>query len=48
VEIAIISGGDWPQFQAQLVGHLPEDMPWVRLHLLPTSGAERYRFEGGK
>ena len=48
VEIAIISGGDWPQFEAQVVGRLPEHMPWGRLHLLPTSGAKRYRFEGGK
>ena len=48
MEIAIISGGDWPQFQAQLVGHLPEDMPWARPHPLPTSSAKRYRCEGGK
>lgn len=48
VDIAIISGGDWPQFEAQVIGRLPEDTPWARLHLLPTSGAKRYRLERGR
>ena len=25
VRVAVISGGDWPQFEAQVLGHLPAD-----------------------
>lgn len=42
---AVISGGDWPQFQKQFLGHmscLPEAL--ANLILFPTSGAECYRW----
>ena len=45
--VAIISGGDWPQFEAQLVGQLPPDCDLANLTLLPTSGAKLYRHDGG-
>ncbi len=47
VKVAVISGGGWPQFQTQLLGQLPEG-PWLdRLFLLPTCGAEFFRYEQG-
>jgi HAD superfamily hydrolase (TIGR01484 family) len=42
-EVAVISGGDWPQFQAQVVGRLPADADVSRLWILPTTGAKLYR-----
>ena len=44
--VAVISGGDWPQFQQQLVSYLPTDANLSRLFLLPTSGTKLYRFDG--
>lgn len=44
--VAVISGGDWPQFERQLVGFLPETADLSRLFLLPTSGTKLYRFDG--
>jgi phosphomannomutase len=44
--VAVISGGDWPQFTRQLVGKLPEEMDLDRLFLLPTSGTKLYRYRG--
>ncbi len=44
--VAVISGGDWPQFTAQLVDHLPPEADFSRLWLLPTSGTKLYRFAG--
>ena len=44
--VAVISGGDWPQFQQQLVGNLPSDADFARLFLLPTSGTKMYRHDG--
>ncbi len=45
--VCIISGGDWPQFQSQIVERLPKDTRFDRLHLMPTTGAKYYRFEDG-
>ena len=45
VKVAIISGGDWPQFEEQVlvpVGH-PRDLK--NLFLLPTCGTKFYKFE---
>jgi phosphomannomutase len=47
LDVAIISGGDWPQFEQQILSRLPADMTMTRVHLLPTSGAKRYRFQDG-
>lgn len=44
--VAVISGGDWPQFERQLLGFLPVAAPLARLYLLPTSGTKYYRFDG--
>jgi phosphomannomutase len=46
MEVAVISGGDWPQFEAQLVGQLPAETRLERLFLLPTSGTKLYRYTG--
>ncbi len=45
--VAVISGGDWPQFTQQLVGKLPDDTDLNRLFLLPASGTKLYRYRGG-
>ncbi|OYY91882.1 MAG: HAD family hydrolase [Sphingomonas sp. 28-66-16] len=45
VTVAVISGGDWPQFDQQLVGHLPAEADLNRLILLPTSGTKLYRYK---
>ena len=44
--VAVMSGGDWPQFEAQLVGNLPAGANLARLFLLPTSGTKLYRHAG--
>jgi hypothetical protein len=45
-DVAVMSGGDWPQFEAQLVGQLPAGANLARLFLLPTSGTKLYRHAG--
>lgn len=44
--VAVISGGDWPQFKQQLVGNLPDGTDWERLFLLPASGTKLDRYKG--
>lgn len=44
--VAVISGGDWPQFRQQLIGNLPDDVDLAKLFLLPTSGTKMYRHDG--
>jgi phosphomannomutase len=46
VQVAIISGGDWPQFEAQVLGKLPADAALDRLVLLPTCGTKFFRYDG--
>lgn len=46
VFVAVISGGDWPQFEQQLIGNLPIGIDLGRCFLLPTSGTKLYRHEG--
>ncbi|MBC9032175.1 HAD-IIB family hydrolase [Sphingomonas sp. JC676] len=46
--VAVISGGDWPQFETQLVSRLPADADLTRLFVLPTTGTKLFRFEGGQ
>ena len=36
VKVAVISGGDWPQFDGQVLSHLPHDESMVCLSLLRT------------
>ena len=45
--VAVISGGDWPQFERQLLAELPAEGDYSRLFLLPTSGTKFYRFQQG-
>jgi HAD superfamily hydrolase (TIGR01484 family) len=44
VRVAVISGGDLPQFQNQLLARLPPDADSQRLSLLPTCGTRFYRY----
>jgi HAD superfamily hydrolase (TIGR01484 family) len=46
VKVAVISGGDWPQFEKQLLPNLPHDELLVNLSLLPTCGTKFYRYSG--
>ena len=47
VRVAIISGGDLPQFQKQLVANLPQDDQLAKLSLLPTCGTRFYQYDSG-
>jgi HAD superfamily hydrolase (TIGR01484 family) len=45
VRVAVISGGDWPQFEKQLLSNLPHDKMLANLSLLPTCGTKFYRYD---
>ena len=40
--VAVISGGDWPQFQKQVASRLPARADLSRLWLMPTTGTKLY------
>jgi hydroxymethylpyrimidine pyrophosphatase-like HAD family hydrolase len=42
----VISGGGWPQFETQLLSHLPHDERLINLFLLPTCGTKFYQYAG--
>jgi phosphomannomutase len=44
VKVAVISGGDWPQFEKQVISHLPQDGSLANLSLLPTCGTKFYSY----
>ncbi len=46
VQVAIISGGDWPQFQKQILAHLPPT-DLQKLSILPTCGTKYYHYDNG-
>jgi HAD superfamily hydrolase (TIGR01484 family) len=46
VPVAVISGGDWPQFEEQVLAHLSHDASLVNLSLLPTCGTKFFRYTG--
>jgi phosphomannomutase len=46
VKVAVISGGGWPQFETQVLSHLPHDDSLVNLSLLPTCGTQFFRYSG--
>lgn len=46
-KVAVISGGDWPQFEKQLLSKLPHDKYLKNLSLLPTSGTKFYEYKSG-
>ena len=45
--VCVISGGDWPQFESQLLSHLPGNARLDELWLMPTSGTKLYRHTKG-
>jgi hypothetical protein len=45
VKVAVISGGNWPQFEKQVLTNLPHDERLRNLSLLPTCGTKFYRYE---
>jgi len=46
VKVAVISGGGWPQFEKQLLTHLPHDECLLNLSLLPTCGTKFFQYNG--
>jgi phosphomannomutase len=46
VRVAVISGGNWPQFDKQLLFNLPHDDRLKNLSLLPTCGTKFFRYDG--
>lgn len=46
--VAIISGGDWPQFEKQVATRLPERADLSRLWMMPTSGTKLYTYGDGR
>ena len=47
VKVAIISGGDFPQFQTQVIDHLPAGSNLSNLSILPTSGTKFFQYRDG-
>ena len=47
-DVAVISGGDWPQFEKQVASRLPERADLTRLWLMPTTGTKLYTWRDGK
>jgi phosphomannomutase len=47
VKVAVMSGGDWAQFQEQVIYHLPRDNRLANLSLLPTTGTKFFSYAGG-
>src|SRR5476651_1097086 len=46
-KVAIISGGDWPQFKKQVLSHLPDKKSLKKLSILPTCGTKYFQFKHG-
>jgi phosphomannomutase len=46
VKVAVISGGDWPQFEKQLLSNLPHDERLANLYILPTCGTKFFQYAG--
>jgi phosphomannomutase len=46
IKVAVISGGDWPQFEKQLLSNLPHDEHLMNLSLLPTCGTKFFQYTG--
>ncbi len=44
-QVAVISGGNWPQFEKQVLANLAHDQHLKNLSLLPTCGTKFYRNE---
>src|SRR5580704_14761314 len=46
IKVAIISGGDFPQFQKQVIDRLPSSSDVGNLSILPTSGTKFFEYDG--
>ena len=46
-KVAIISGGDMPQFQTQVIARLPSGDRFDNLYLEPTNGTRFYEYKDG-
>ncbi|HEY1882413.1 MAG TPA: HAD-IIB family hydrolase [Candidatus Cybelea sp.] len=46
IKVAIISGGDFPQFQKQVIDRIPAGSDFANLSLQPTSGTKFFRYDG--
>lgn len=46
--VAVISGGDWPQFEKQVASRLPARADLSKLWLLPTTGTKLYSHRNGQ
>jgi len=46
-KVAIISGGDWPQFEKQVLSHLNNGKRLKNLSILPTCGTKFYQYKHG-
>jgi phosphomannomutase len=46
-KVAIISGGDWPQFEKQVLYHLTNKESFKNLSILPTCGTKFYQYKSG-
>jgi phosphomannomutase len=44
-KVAVISGGDWPQFEKQVLANLPKDATLKNLSILPTCGTKFYLYK---
>jgi hypothetical protein len=42
---AVISGGDWRQFDKQVIGYLAQGTDFSRLYILPTCGTKFYAYD---
>ena len=45
VKASIISGGDWPQFEKQVLSHLGNNANLKNLSILPTCGTKFYKYD---
>jgi HAD superfamily hydrolase (TIGR01484 family) len=45
--VAVISGGDWPQFEKQFLARVPQNAKLENLSMLPTCGTKFYKYEDG-
>jgi HAD superfamily hydrolase (TIGR01484 family) len=47
VKVAVISGGNWPQFEKQVLTNLPGHESLKHLSLLPACGTKFYQYKSG-
>jgi phosphomannomutase len=46
-QVAVISGGDWPQFEKQVIDRLRDGAKLKNLSILPTCGTKFYQYKKG-